>query len=216
MRVSCECKRKRFETVEKTTKTRFVRCGLASAPAASSTSLPLHTPPHMPPHKLSLLEGDDGSDGDAAAAAPVKLRVNESFAKRLEVRRGGVLLPSLHYGSALPRPRWSRAEGCAGARGEPNLPTLLLLLASPPAQHNKRREEWHLLKEKNPELVARVEAEVSGRGKRALFFRSATAHMPAARPTHPFSHPPPAHTTGPARSPGRAHPRRWPTIRLLL
>lgn len=38
--------------------------------------------PH--PKKLSLLDGDDGSDSDRGAA--VKLRVNEGFAKRLEVR----------------------------------------------------------------------------------------------------------------------------------
>ena len=29
-------------------------------------------------------------------------------------------------------------------------------------QHNKQREEWHRLKEKNPRLAARVEAKAAG------------------------------------------------------
>ena len=123
--------RRERESAAQTKKKRFVffdwqsdnesrtrKYALASAASQPLPPLPTpHTHPLMPPLKLSLLDGDDGSDGDAGTAAPVKLRVNESFAKRLEVRK----MPALKTGrtctcTTTPSPRWSRDAGGAGAQ----------------------------------------------------------------------------------------------------
>ncbi len=37
-----------------------------------------------------------------------------------------------------------------------------MLIAFVPLQHNKQREEWHRLKEKNPRLAAKIEAKAAG------------------------------------------------------